>query len=150
MQKFGIFCQHLKRNKVTSIFQARSGSAPSAMFETICTYPLPSDLFSQAIHPTEPLIAVGLASGHVQTFRLPPLPSSSESTNSEASTSLANGCGTIDTIWKTRRHKGSCRSVVYNSDGSKLFSAGTDGLVKMADTSTGKVESKIAVPSTLL
>ena len=40
--------------------------------------------------------------------------------------------------------------MVYNSDGSKLFSAGTDGLVKMADTSTGKVESKIAVPSTLL
>lgn len=119
------------------------------MFEAICTYPLPSDLFSQAIHPTEPLIAVGLASGHVQTFRLPSLPSSNESTNSKAS-ALANGCGTIDTIWKTRRHKGSCRSVVYSSDGSKLFSAGTDGLVKMADTNTGKVESKIAVPNTSL
>ena len=115
------------------------------MFETICTLPLPSDLFSQAIHPSEPLLAVGLASGHVQTFRLPTLPSSNASSDSDTS-ALSNGCGTIDTVWKTRRHKGSCRSVVYSYDGEKLFSAGTDGIVKMASTLTGQVEAKIAVP----
>ena len=116
------------------------------MFETVCTYPLPSDLFAQAIHPREPLIAVGLASGHVRTFRLPVLSPSSPSTNSETS-ALSNGCGTVDTIWKTKRHNGSCRSLAYSSDGAHLFSAGTDGLVKMADSQSGRVVSKIAVPT---
>ena len=35
----------------------------------------------------------------------------------------------------------------YSFDGAHLFSAGTDGLVKMADSQSGKVVSKIAVPT---
>ncbi|MCJ1317437.1 WD repeat-containing protein jip5 [Xylographa vitiligo] len=110
------------------------------MFDTICTLPLPSDLFAQAIHPTSPLLAVGLASGHVQTYRLPP------TTPSPTQAPPKNGCGTIETSWRTKRHAGSCRSLAFGPDGAVLFSAGTDGIVKAARTETGRVEAKIAVP----
>jgi hypothetical protein len=49
------------------------------MYETICTLPLTAELFAQSISPSEPLLAVGLATGHIQTFRLPPDASSSSS-----------------------------------------------------------------------
>jgi len=109
------------------------------MFDTICTLPLASDLFAQAIHPKTSIIAVGLASGHVQTYVLPNLDSSPD-------TAPQNGCGTIDTAWRTKRHKGSCRSLAFSSDGEALYSTGTDGIVKAARTETGVVEAKIAVP----
>lgn len=136
------------------------------MFESVCTYPLPSDLFSQAIHPSLPLISVGLASGHVHTLRLPSLElhtgslsnsitsnssthsnTSSSSTSSSSRLSVPNGRGGIETIWKTKRHPGgSCRSVVFSYDGEKVVSAGSDGMVKVAATETGRVEWKIGVP----
>ncbi|KAL8751218.1 MAG: hypothetical protein Q9199_006575 [Rusavskia elegans] len=116
------------------------------MFNCICTFPLPSDLLAQAIHPTSPLLALGLASGHVQIVRLPALPPNS-SPRSRAEASSTNGHGTVETAWRTRRHKGSCRTLAFTLDGSQLFSAGTDGIVKAATTETGEVTGKIAVPS---
>lgn len=109
------------------------------MFDTVCSYPLSSDLFAQAIHPTEPLVTVGLTSGHVQTFRLPPTPDGQDG-------SPKNGLGHIDTIWRTRRHKGSCRCLGFGIDGQTVYSAGTDGWIKAARAETGVVEVKIAVP----
>ena len=108
------------------------------MLESTCTYPLSSDLFAQAVHPSTPLIAFGLASGHAQLNSLPSVASEHPSGQ--------NGYGTIDTAWRTRRHKGSCRSLAFSTDGSQLYSAGTDGLVKLAHTDTGRVASKITVP----
>ncbi|KAI5292470.1 WD repeat-containing protein jip5, partial [Ascosphaera atra] len=108
------------------------------MFDNICSYPLKSDLFAQAIHPSEPLVSVGLSSGHVETFKLPP-------TELEIDENQ-KGLGHIDTAWRTRRHKGSCRTLAYGVDGETLYSAGTDGWVKAAKSETGHVTSKIAVP----
>ena len=118
------------------------------MFDIICTLPLTSDLFTQAIHPTEPILSIGLAGGHVHTFRLPPIASDGSSNNSsdEHAIVLENGYRQIETAWRTRRHKGSCRSLSFRIDGGQLYSAGTDGLVKAADTATGQVFAKIAVP----
>lgn len=110
------------------------------MFDTICTFPLPSELFAQCIHPNSPLLAIGLATGHVQIHDLPPRTALDGSPISES------GRGTIGTAWRTRRHKGSCRSLSFSPDGSFLFSAGTDGLVKAASSATGQVVSKIAIP----
>ncbi|CAI7670017.1 WD repeat-containing protein jip5 [Penicillium manginii] len=114
------------------------------MFESICSLPLSSDLFSQAIHPREPVVAVGLAAGHVQTFRLPSDEADDE--DDAGSCSSSHGRGHIDTMWKTRRHKGSCRCLAYGVDGETLYSAGTDGLIKAANSETGKVTNKIAIP----
>jgi WD40 repeat protein len=52
----------------------------------------------------------------------------------------------IETAWRTKRHKGSCRCLAYSIDGRQLYSAGTDGLVKAADSATGIVTGKVAVP----
>jgi WD40 repeat protein len=113
------------------------------MFENLCALPVEHDIFVQAIHPEEPVISVGLASGHVHTFRLP-----SDATDDDDDTAPASekGFGTIDNVWRTRRHKGSCRTLGYSVDGTSLYSAGTDGIVKVADSMTGQVTAKIAVP----
>lgn len=116
------------------------------MFDTVCTLPLSADVFSQAIHPSEPVVSVGLSTGHVQTFRLPSEESDSEDDGASNSSSR-NGKGHIDTMWRTRRHKGSCRSLGFGVDGEMLYSAGTDGLVKAARAETGAVENKIAIPT---
>ncbi|KAI5282355.1 WD repeat-containing protein jip5 [Ascosphaera acerosa] len=133
------------------------------MFESICSYPLTADLFAQAIHPSEPLVSVGLATGHVETFRLPSDDlSQSQNGGDDAdddddddtgsvlskSSVLSNTTptGTIERVWRTRRHKGSCRSLAYSVDGALLYSAGTDGLVKVAAADTGRVTAKIVVP----
>lgn len=114
------------------------------MFDTVCTIPLAHELFAQAVHPEEPIVSVGLASGHVHTYRLP----AGASDDEDADTTLAseNGFGCIDEAWKTRRHKGSCRTLCFGYDGTQLYSAGTDGIVKAADTATGNVTAKIAIP----
>lgn len=136
------------------------------MFETICALPLSSELFTQAIHPSEPIVAVGLSSGHVQSFRLPAVSPNSDDEDGTASV-LSTGTGTIETEWRTRRHKGSCRCLGYSGDGegkanwslrfesimltlapacAVLYSAGTDSLLKAASSMTGQVIAKIAIP----
>lgn len=116
------------------------------MFENVCAIPLEHDLFAQAIHPGEPIIAVGLASGHVQTYRLPAGAGASDDSDNDTTLASENGFGHIETAWMTRRHKGSCRTLGYSVDGGHLYSSGTDGIVKIADTMTGQVIAKIAVP----
>ncbi|KAH6667064.1 WD repeat-containing protein [Plectosphaerella plurivora] len=111
------------------------------MFENLCTLPLSAEVFATALHPTEPLLTVGLSSGHVQTFSLPPV-----ATNSKRRGAAENGKGMIATLWQTKRHRGSCRTLAYNLDGSALYSAGTDALIKQFSPHDGRVISKATVP----
>ncbi|MCJ1231046.1 WD repeat-containing protein jip5 [Toensbergia leucococca] len=124
------------------------------MYDTICTLPLPSDLFALATHPTAPLLALGLSSGHVHTHLLPPSSSPSPTKNpthnlapttNDTTNGSPPGTSTITPLWHTHRHKGSTRALAFSPSGDTLFSAGSDGLVKAAVTETGVVKAKIAL-----
>ncbi|KAK6519471.1 WD repeat-containing protein jip5 [Arthrobotrys megalospora] len=104
--------------------------------------PFQSPVFTLAAHPSEPLFTAGLLSGHVYTYTWPKeVPSDDED---EAEDGLPGG---YKVAWKTRRHKGSCRSAAYSNDGQVLYTAGTDSLIKCASTTTGQVISKAVVLS---
>ncbi|KFY74296.1 hypothetical protein V499_05667 [Pseudogymnoascus sp. VKM F-103] len=127
-----------------------------SLYENLCQLPLSSELFCQAIHPSEPIVAVGLSSGHVQAFRLPAEEEednagSDDDDDDEGDTTtlsaLSNGKSHIETQWRTRRHKGSCRSLGFSPDGEVLYSAGTDTLLKAFSPLTGIVTSKLLIPT---
>ena len=65
---------------------------------------------------------VGLVSGHVYAYR----------DNKK--------------IWSTKRHKSACRGVSYSPDGTKIVTIGADNVVKVADSTTGRVIDKYTHP----
>ena len=131
--------------RLSAFHQLYRNLAPQ-MFDTICTFPLSSELFAQAIHPSEPLFSVGLSNGYVKTLKLPPVEDGGQEPPQKKRRG-SNGTGVVDTAWETKRHKGSCRCVAYSIDGRSLYSAGTDGIVKAAETGSGRVIGKLAIPA---
>ncbi|KAK6501866.1 WD repeat-containing protein jip5 [Arthrobotrys musiformis] len=104
-----------------------------------------SPVFALAAHPSEPLFTVGLLSGHVYTYTWPKeVPSDDDDQDEAEASGLPGG---YKVAWKTRRHKGSCRSAAYSLDGQVLYTVGTDSLLKCASTATGQVTSKSLIPS---
>lgn len=89
------------------------------MFENVCTLPLSGALLSQALHPTEPILTVGLYNGRVQSLRLPPaVKPDPEDLLKGPDCLVTNGKATIETLWETRRHKKGCRGLAYTPDGA--------------------------------
>lgn len=66
-------------------------------------------------------------------------------------TEIPNDGDLINTNWKTKRHKGSCRHAIFepleNSVGDFIYTCGTDNIIKKASTETGKVVGKVDVLS---
>lgn len=155
-----------KRTKVPDIDTSVSLTTP--LLEVNFSEPL----FTTAAHPTEPIILSGLGTGDIFAYRydLDKLRDYREGKKYEnlQQKSLKNFEGsntgasrkywtTVDdhtdteakgivTLWKTKRHKGSCRSVIFDplesSLGAYVYSVGKDHIIKKAQTETGKVVSK--------
>lgn len=124
-------------------------------------------LFAAAAHPTRPVIITGLATGHLycHSYDADSLERkvaekkdfyNKKFGNKTNISSLADKwwlqldhTSSVDTLslnWKTKRHKGSCRSVLFdvleNSVGEFIYSGGTDNIIKKGSTETGKVVGK--------
>ncbi|KAA8902107.1 WD40-repeat-containing domain protein [Sphaerosporella brunnea] len=111
---------------------------------------LPADLFALTAHPSAPLLTAALSSGHVYTYTWPRSSSSSTSDgddDDDEATTFSPSKPAPSIVWKTRRHKGSCRSAVFSADGGVLYTTGTDGLLKAATSETGRVVSKAVLPN---
>lgn len=129
-------------------------------------------LFSIAAHPTEPIFVSGLATGHVFCNRYDAerleermqAIKDEQKKKSKASVKTANAAwwtqveditntDEIVTCWKTKRHKGSCRLVLFDpiesSVGKHLFTVGKDHVIKKANTETGKVLTKTDISKDL-
>jgi hypothetical protein len=112
----------LRKLQLHLIIPPLNNALIAEMFENVCTLPLSSELFAQALHPTEPIVAVGLSGGHVQSFRLPAIPGGASDDEDGDASVLSTGTSMIETEWRTKRHKGSCRTLAYSGDGEcKLY-----------------------------
>ncbi|CAN3353859.1 hypothetical protein DICA3_A10242 [Diutina catenulata] len=126
----------------------------------------PDPLFCSAAHPTKPIIATGLATGHIYVFKY-----DADALESRAESKLGDLKGphrsvsqtsvkwweTFDTpapnnddvisLWKTKRHQGACRHIVFDplDQGASLYSVGSDHIIKKANSETGQVIGKIDV-----
>lgn len=131
-------------------------------------------LFTVAAHPTKPILMTGFGTGHLfcHSYNADSLEQSLQDEREKAElnerdytkTSISSvkkkwwkvldsleisSTGDFSTNWSTKRHKGSCRSVIFdilgNSTGDFVYSVGTDHIIKRASTETGKVTSKTVV-----
>ncbi|SCV00798.1 LAMI_0G07360g1_1 [Lachancea mirantina] len=129
-------------------------------------------LFAFACHPENPILACGLASGHVFCYKydadlleehLKVQETNSRGSKADLDTNKAtqpwvalnvepdarNETSGVDLLWKTKRHKGSVRSIFFEADGSFMYSVGSDGVLKKANTENGKVVKKIDLTETI-
>jgi WD40 repeat protein len=122
-----------------------------------------SPLFAIAAHPSRPILAIGLANGYVFVLEYDPLKLQTTARDLKdqnrgkkekdiqkawrvsllsKESDLKDG---VKILWKTKRHKGSVRSICFNSDGEELYTIGSDSVLKKAQSQTGKVLKKTTV-----
>lgn len=128
-------------------------------------------LFALAAHPTKPLIASGLANGYVflteydssklaiyqydQKIKIESQSEEEKLKNKKKQkiwktyliSKNSSDDDEIKQIWKTKRHKGSVRSICFNSEGTEIYTVGSDNVIKRADALTGKVIKKREIDS---
>lgn len=134
-------------------------------------------LFSVAAHPTKPIVLAGLGTGHLfcHSYDAESLEEKLQAAREQAQDKSKNvklsvvsqlkkkwwtavadhqsidGSNGITTNWKTKRHKGSCRSVIFDinegSVGDYVYSVGKDHTIKKAATETGRVTAKSEISS---
>ncbi|GME84819.1 unnamed protein product [Ambrosiozyma monospora] len=124
-------------------------------------------LFSTNFHPTESIFVTGSATGYVKLFNYDAKSLETKVKNLNETQKKNKGWlrakvgsktlsfygdedqdeeidkGLLSVGWKTKRHKGSCRSIVFDQTGETVISAGLDKELKLADTKTGQQEQKM-------
>ncbi|KAK9453887.1 WD40-repeat-containing domain protein [Dipodascopsis uninucleata] len=113
-------------------------------------------VFWTAVHPSKPVVASGLSTGHVYVNKYAMDAESDNESNSgddsdeddeikdaENYTVIkAQKSKSKERLWSTKRHKGSCRVLMFDEKGDYIYSAGTDKVIKQASSDTGRVTAK--------
>ncbi|KAK9479782.1 WD40-repeat-containing domain protein [Lipomyces japonicus] len=107
-------------------------------------------IFCSSVHPSKALLATGLSTGHVFMQRYAPDDEDNgeheidDSDNDEDFNEQEKEVKLFDVkrMWKTRRHKGSCRALTFDENGNVLYSVGSDSVLKQASAETGRVIAK--------
>ncbi|SCW03771.1 LAFE_0G17854g1_1 [Lachancea fermentati] len=118
-------------------------------------------LFAVLCHPEEPILLSGLATGHIlcHKYDAPVLEKfyagRTDKGTIEGDFDKEKPWAVVDIgedgitdvdglelVWKTRRHKGSVRSMCFGDNGKYLYSVGIDNVLKKAATENGKVVKK--------
>ena len=94
------------------------------MSEFLFKEKISDSLFSLAFHPSAPYYVKGMSTGRV------------------TATKYSEEDGKLEELWTTKRHKGSCRGIVYDYTGESVYTVGTDRVVKKAVGLTGVVDVK--------
>ncbi|KAK9452132.1 WD40-repeat-containing domain protein [Limtongia smithiae] len=112
-------------------------------------------VFAAAPHPSKAVVATGLASGHVFAHRYAKDDIEDENYREDSdeddddvsagSVSKSANAATATLLWKTRRHKGSCRALAFDDDGRYLYTVGSDSVIKQASPEDGRVIAKNSV-----
>jgi WD40 repeat protein len=105
-------------------------------------------IFSVASHPSQPLLAIGLANGHIYMLQydvkvLKAI--SDKSWKVKIAKDAEYEGNSVEILWKTRRHKGSVRSLTFDAQGESLFSIGADKVLKKSNVTNGKVILKTTI-----
>ncbi|KAH3665572.1 hypothetical protein OGAPHI_003759 [Ogataea philodendri] len=110
-------------------------------------------LFSFAAHPTENVLVVGSGTGQVKLMKVDveklqdQLAKSSDGLPAQydVKPKELDGPDAVTLGWRTKRHQGSCRSIIFDAKGEHVYSAGLDRQIKKAKTETGAVVAKSAI-----
>lgn len=110
-------------------------------------------LFAAKCHPSKPVFVTGTATGHVQAYRYD-IEKLEEIYQDQDSFPYDVSCVKYDDFdddsivvqWHTKRHKKSCRDLCFDlpSGGDKVYTVGSEGVIKAADLETGHVVSKFS------
>lgn len=110
-------------------------------------------LFAAKCHPSEPVFVTGTATGHVQAYKYD-IAKLEEIYEDQDKFPYDVSCVKYDDFdddsivvhWHTKRHKKSCRDLCFDlpSGGDKIYTLGSEGVIKAADLKTGQVVSKFS------
>ncbi|ONH64686.1 WD repeat-containing protein JIP5 [Cyberlindnera fabianii] len=145
-----------KKSQVTDILESSVKPLLELKFDT--------PLFAVVAHPSKPQIALGLANGYIFMIEYDVVKLAlhsheiSEENKNKTKKEQVKKVWAVETLrkddefdyaktglrvlWRTKRHKGSVRSICFNAEGSEIYSVGSDTTIKKADSITGKVIKK--------
>lgn len=92
--------------------------------DLLCDFPLTSEIFALAAHPTQPVVSIGLARGHVTTIRLPPSDEWPESRpNSRSDLPAVDPVSTSNPTTKTKKKRVSISNKILTATPSSDLAA---------------------------
>jgi len=158
--------------KKSTLKKSQAVAALESSTPPLLEFKYDAPLFALAAHPSKPIVASGLANGYVFLTEYDPVKLAIYQHDQKSQLDAIKGDSDeerkkkkqkywkvymiskqsgdeegVKQLWKTKRHKGSVRSICFNAEGDEIFTVGSDNVIKRADAMTGKVIKKCEIDS---